>query len=384
MVNGKLLNGCLIILMIGLILSCKKKENQAGSDSYSPTLYTIQIPLHFPSQLNIPDDNPMTQEGVELGRYLFYDGRLSGRTDPDSMMSCSSCHLQSRSFECGIDHPKFTGGHPYGVTGIPTSHYMLPMINLVWNASGYLWNGAVYPGNADAAGRNLEDIVTIVMTIPQEMDADTNRVKMLFQQTKDYPGLFKKAYGSDIITVKNIGRAIAQFVRTLISANSKFDRFMLGEVQLNSEELDGYVLFMTEQGGDCFHCHGGEGNPLFTTNLFYNNGKDSVFQDPFDRFFVTKNAMDIGAYKAPTLRNLAFTAPYMHDGRFRTIDEVISFYSSGLVWSPSISPLMHHISTGGVQLTPIKKAHLKAFLLTLTDSSFVTNPVFRKPERLPE
>ena len=141
---------------------------------------------------------------------------------------------------------------------------------------------------------------------------------------------------------------------------------------------------MTEQGGDCFHCHGGEGNPLFTTNLCYNNGKDSVFTDPYDRYAVTKNPADIGAYKAPTLRNLIFTAPYMHDGRFKTIDEVINFYSNGLVWSPSISPLMHHIKTGGVQLTLVNKAHLKAFILTLTDSSFVTNPAFGKPDKLPE
>ena len=378
----RFLIGILIVLITSFFPSCKKKENQAGSGS--PTPYTIQIPLRFPSLLNIPRDNPMTQEGIELGRYLFYDGRLSGRTDPDSLMSCSTCHIQSNSFVCGIDHPKFKGGHPFGVTGIPTPHYMLPMINLVWNTTGYLWNGAIYPGNPDLQSRNLEDIVRLVMTIPQEMYADTNKVRMLFQQLNGYPGLFQKAFGSDVITIKNMGKAIAQFVRTLISANSKFDRFMRGEVQLSSEELDGYVLFMTEQGGDCFHCHGGDGNPLFTTNLFYNNGKDSVFTDPLDRYSITKNPMDIGAYKAPTLRNLVFTAPYMHDGRFRTIDEVIDFYSSGLVWSPSISPLMHHLRTGGVQLTPIKKAHLKAFLLTLSDSSFVTNPAFGRPEKLPE
>jgi cytochrome c peroxidase len=372
----------LFFLLPFFLLSCKKKDSQ--DITFHPAPYTIQIPLRFPSQLNIPEDNPMTQEGVELGRDLFYDGRLSGRTDPDSMMSCSTCHLQSHSFECGINHPKYKGGHPFGVTGLPTPHYMLPMINLVWNSCGYLWNGSVYPGNPDSKSRNLEDIVTMVIIIPQEMDADTNRVKALLQQSKDYPGLFEKAFGNDVITVKNVGRAIAQFVRTLISADSKFDRFMRGEVQLNSDELDGYVLFMTEQGGDCFHCHGGEGNPLFTTNICYNNGKDSVFTDPYDRYAVTKNAMDIGSYKAPTLRNLAFTAPYMHDGRFKTIDGVIDFYSSDLVWSPYISPLMHHISTGGVQLTPTKKAHLKAFLLTLSDSTFITNPAFRKPEKMPE
>ena len=203
-------------------------------------------------------------------------------------------------------------------------------------------------------------------------------------RTVTFGSVFANAFGSSTVTEKNIARAIAQFVRTLVSAGSKFDRYMLGSDQLSTSELNGFVLFMTEQGGDCFHCHGGSANPLFTTNLFYNNGKDSLFTDPDDRYSITGNTRDIGAYKAPTLRNLAFTAPYMHDGRFTTLDEVIDFYSSGLVWSPYISPLMHHISNGGVRLSSFQKADLKAFLLTLTDSTFVVNPAFSKPEKMPD
>ncbi|MCX6251894.1 MAG: cytochrome-c peroxidase [Bacteroidetes bacterium] len=372
-----------VYLFIGMAFySCKKST--APVESFHTTPYTIQIPLRFPGQLNIPADNPMTVEGIALGRFLFYDGRLSGRTNADSLMSCSTCHIQSHSFVCGIDNLKYQGGHPFGVTGIPTAHFMLPMINLVWNNTAYLWDGAVYPENPDPGSRNIEDVVRMAIESPSEMASDTNRVKNLFRQIKGYPELFKKAFGNDVITGKNITRAIAQFVRTLISSGSKFDRYMQGAVQLDPDELDGYVLFMTEQGGDCFHCHGGDGNPLFTTGLFYNNGKDSVFTDIADRYSVTGNLADIGAYKAPTLRNLVFTAPYMHDGRFKTIDEVIDFYSSGLVWSPSISPLMHHISTGGVMLNPLKKAHLKAFLLTLTDTAFVSNPAFARPSKMPD
>jgi len=330
--------------------------------------------------MNIPADNPMTVEGIALGRALFYDGRISGRTDPDSMMCCATCHLQSRSFECGIDHPKFTGGHPFGVTGILTPHYMMPLINLVWTNTGYLWNGKVYPDNPVSGFRHLEDIVWMAIVAPHEMDSDTNRAKALIQSIQGYPGLFEKAFGSPVVTIKNMGRALAQFVRTLISAGSKFDRYLKGEIQLTPQELHGYVLFTTENGGDCFHCHGGDGNPLFTTNLFYNNGKDSLFTDPRDRYQVTGDPADIGAYKAPTLRNLVFTAPYMHDGRFKTIDEVLDFYATGLVWSPSVNPLMHHIATHGNQLTPSEKTDIKAFLLTLTDSSFVTNTAFGKPE----
>jgi cytochrome c peroxidase len=375
---------CFLFSVFGVILlsSCTKKEEPAPA--FQATPYTIQVPLHFPQELNIPADNPMTVEGIALGRYLFYDGRLSGRPGPDSLMSCATCHIQAHSFVCGIDHPVFTGGRPHGLTGIPTPHYMLPMINLVWTNHGYLWNGKVAEDNPQEGSRNLEDVVAMAIAAPHEIHGDTNRTKSMIRQIKGYPELFNKAFGSRVVTEKNIARAIAQFVRTLVSADSKFDRFMQGKEQLTGSELNGYVLFMTEQGGDCFHCHGGDGNPLFTSNLFYNNGKDSVFTDPYDRFSITGNASDIGAYKAPTLRNLIFRAPYMHDGRFKTIDEVIGFYSSQLVWSPSVSPLMHHIATNGVRLTPSQKADLKAFLLTLTDSTFVTNPAFSRPEKMPD
>ncbi|MCX6248055.1 MAG: cytochrome-c peroxidase [Bacteroidetes bacterium] len=370
------------ITILILTSSCTKKTEPAAP--FRATPYTIQIPLHFPQELNIPADNPMTVEGIALGRFLFYDGRLSGRPGPDSLMSCATCHIQAHSFVCGIDHPDFTGGHPHGLTGIQTSHFMLPMINLVWTNHGYLWNGLVSADNPQPALRNIEDVVRLVIELPSEICGDTSRTKAMIGQIKGYPELFYKAFGSSTVTEKNIARAIAQFVRTLISADSKFDRYLLGKIQLSNSELNGYVLFMTEQGGDCFHCHGGDGNPLFTTNLFYNNGKDSVFTDPFDRFSITGSAADLGAYKAPTLRNLVFTAPYMHDGRFKTIDEVLDFYNAGLVWSPSISPLMHHIATGGVRLTPSQKADLKAFLLTFTDSTFITNPAFSRPSAMPD
>ena len=371
-----------MILSAIVVLSACKKE-QKMEEPFLATPYTITIPKYFPTQLNIPPDNPITVEGIALGRALFYDGRISGRTDPDSMMSCSTCHLQSRGFVCGIDHPKYSGGHPFGVTGIPTPHYMLPLFNLVWTPSGYLWNGLISENNPDPLKRRLEDIVWMAIVAPHEMASDTNRSKALIQSIPGYRKLFLQAFGTETVTEKNMGKAIAQFIRTIISADSKFDRYLRGETDLTTAERHGYVLFMTEQGADCFHCHGGDGNPLFTTGLFYNNGKDSVFTDPGDRFSVTGNPSDIGAYKAPSLRNLAFTAPYMHDGRFKTIDEVIGFYSTGLVWSPSISPLMHHVSTHGVRLTPSEKADLKAFLLTLTDSTLVTNPDYSMPPVMP-
>ncbi len=351
---------------------------------YIATPYQITVPKYFPTRLNIPADNPMTVEGIDLGRYLFYDGRLSGNKEAGKMMSCGTCHLQSRSFECGIDHPKFTGGRPFGISGIVTPHYMLPMINLVWNESGYLWSGLLSENNPNSCQRNIEDIVFMGVTAPHEMAGDTNKTKALIQSIPGYPELFAKAFGSHTVTFRNISKAIAQFVRTLISSDSKFDRYMRGDVQLSTQELNGYVLFMTEDGADCFHCHGGTGNPLFTTNLFYNNGKDSVFDDSRDRFSVTGNPADHGAYKVTTLRNIELTGPYMHDGRFKTLGEVIDFYSQGIIWSPYVHPLMHHAYDGGIQLTPAEKSDLIAFIKTLRDETFLSNPAFAPPGKLPD
>ncbi|MFC2106723.1 cytochrome-c peroxidase [Bacteroidota bacterium] len=379
----KIIFSSIVLGLVILLSSCKKDSSNEPIPIYKPTPFEIDIPFGFPTKLNIPADNPMTVEGVELGRYLFYDGRMSGRIHPDSMMSCATCHLQENSFECGINHPKFLGGYPFGVTGIPTHHVMLPLINLVWNSTGYLWNGKLFPGNPDEKFRNIEDLTWMAILAPHEMNSDTNKAKQLIQDTDGYPELFKKAFGSEIVTVDRIGKAIAQFIRTLISANAKFDKYMRGEVQLSSQELQGFVLFTTEEGADCFHCHGGFGNPLWTTNLFYNNGKDSVFNDPYDRYSISGDPNTKGAYKATTLRNIELTGPYMHDGRFKTLEEVIEFYSHGLIWTPQIDPLMHHIANGGTQLTQSEKSALIAFIKTLRDEDFLVNQSFAKPEKFP-
>jgi cytochrome c peroxidase len=215
------------------------------------------------------------------------------------------------------------------------------------------------------------------------MNSDTLGAVRAIEAIPGYRELFEKAFGSETITIDRMGKAIAQFIRTFVSSNSKFDQYLRGEIQLEPSELRGYVLFVTEEGADCFHCHGGGGNPLFTTNLYYNNAKDSVFDDPRDRYAVTGDPMMQGAYRAPSLRNISLTAPYMHDGRFKTLDEVIDFYSEGLIYTPYTDPLMHHILNGGNRLTEPEKADLKAFLLSLTDEEFIKNPAYSKPDSMP-
>lgn len=311
--------GCLILLAL---LSCQPK----GEEPYQPTPYELPTALFFPSSTNIPKENPMTEEGISLGEKLFYEEK-----------GCAMCHHKEYSFEGG---PEATLEH------LGTEHTMLPLINLAWNTTGLGWKSQV---------ATLEEMVYAAYTDPLEINTDTTEVVKQLQQSEVYPELFKKAFGTEEITFVRVEKAIAQYVRSLVFADSKFDRYLRGEEQLSQDELNGYLLFITENGADCFHCHGGGSNALFTTNLRYNNGLDANHSSTF---------------KAPTLRNIALTAPYMHDGRFSTLDEVIDFYSEGVQYSENISPLMHHVMQGGVQLTPEEKQQLKAFLHTLTDLSF--------------
>ncbi len=374
--------------------SCKKDEEEDTTEK-APTPYELVIPKGFPTIVNIPADNPLTVEGILLGRHLFYDGRLSGRDDPDSLMSCATCHLQSSAFEIGENHPDFPDGHPHGLTGIKTPHFPLPLFNLIWNSEGYLWNGFIskdnhnlgipsygIPAEPQYHLTNIESLVWMGIVAKHEMHGTIEMTEQMIRSIEIYPPMFKAAFGTEEINIDRISKSISQFIRTITSTDSKFDKILAGEASFTPSEQRGFVLFTTEEGADCFHCHGAPGNPIMTTNLFYNNAMDSVFNDPRDRYGVTKKSRDHGAYKATTLRNIELTGPYMHDGRFETLDEVIDFYSEGLVYSIYAHPLMHKLVEPyghGAELNPQQKADLKAFLLTLTDPVLLTNPAYSNP-----
>lgn len=340
----------------------------------TPTPLEVQIPSAFPTRLNIPADNPLTVEGVALGKMLFEDPHLSGYrgSHPDSLMCCADCHVRSHNFDIGLDNPRFPNGRPVGRTGKPTRHNAMPLTNCIFNNEGYFWNGLIHYSNANPRQRTIEDIVRMAITADDELCSTEERTVTAIRADGRYPMMFKKAFGSEEITMDRIQKAIAQYVRSLVSGHSRFDRYLQGEEQLSAQELHGFVLFSTEEGADCFHCHGGDGTPLFTTNLFYNNALDNVFVDDADRSAVTGSLYDRGAYRAPSLRNITVSAPYMHDGRFKTLDEVLLFYNEGLQPSPYVSPLMHKINEGGRHLTPSDIADLKAFLETLTDEEFLS------------
>jgi len=365
-----------------------------------PTPYIFEEIKHFPIQLNIPDQNPTTGEGVELGRYLFYDGRLSGRDQPDSLMSCGTCHIQSQGFEVSANHPKFTDGHPFGLptpghpTGKKTPHMTMPLYNLVYNSSGYLWNGFIHETN-DQTGiegyefmghdelnyKYLESLVWMAIVADHEIAGSIDQTVEMIASIDKYKPMFKAAFGTEEVNIDRISKAIAQFVRTLVANNFKFYKYVRHEVELNPSELRGYELFFSEEA-DCFHCH--SGSLLMTTNDYYNNAKDTVFEDSRDRFAITNNLMHTGAYRAPSLINCEINGPYMHDGRFKTLDEVIEFYSEGLVYSDYVDPLMKNVREHGVQLTDEEKSDLKSFLLTLTDNELLTNPAYGPPSDIGE
>lgn len=340
-----------------LLMNCASKEDEM----YSPVPYKLEIPTLFANKLIapiIPVDNPLTKEGVALGKKLFFDKILSG----NDAQSCASCHQPQNAFS---DNQQFS----LGIDKKLGTRNAMPLFNLAWNFDElFNWDGKEF---------SLENQAFEPVTNPIEMHESWINVVQKLENHPEYPALFLQAFGSSNIDSTLVTKAIAQFERTLISGNSKFDKYLLGEATLTTEEENGFNIFMDEAKGDCFHCHGSNNNPLWTDNKFHNNGLDTNFTD-LGLGAVTGDPNDNGKFKSPSIRNLAYTAPYMHDGRFATLEEVINHYSEGLQRSSTIDPLMKKVNQGGVGLSPKEKADLKAFLLTLSDPSFLNNPSFKE------
>lgn len=306
--------------------ACNEKESPA----YVTTPYQLVIPVGFP-EMTIPEDNALTVEGVDLGKKLYYDNIL----DKNQARACATCHLQELSFSSQPD--------------------VLPHVNLGWNHN-WLWKG-------DVQG-SLEDI----MAFEVEEFFETNLDNL--NNHAEYPQLFKNAFNVDVITSTEIEKALAQFLRTMNSGNSKFDKLLRNEAEFTNEENLGIELFFSERG-DCFHCHA---TAFFSDNQLHNNALDANPEPGY--YEVTGDPLDYGKFKSPTLRNIVYTGPYMHDGRYTTLEEVIDFYSEGLEHSPTVDPLMKQLSSGGIQLTENEKSALVAFLKTLSDEEFINNPDF--------
>lgn len=301
--------------------------------------------------LQIPTDNPTTKQGIELGRRLFYDPILSA----DSTQACASCHRLGQAFS---EPQRFS----IGIDGIEGTRNAPQLTNAAWLTTAF-WDGRV---------GSLEEQALQPVENPIEMHETWGNVVSKLQARLEYPDLFGHAFGTDQISRDLVVKAIAQFERTFVSGNSKYDRFLRGELQLSAEEERGFTLFFNEKG-DCFHCHG---SLLGTDHSFRNVGLDSVFTD-MGRGDRTGNPNDMGKFKVPTLRNVELTAPYTHDGRFQTLEEVVNHYNSGGQASATVDAL---IRVGvGLGLTQQDMDDIVAFLKTFTDPDFVNNPDLSNP-----
>jgi cytochrome c peroxidase len=292
---------------------------------------------------------PMSEAGIELGRRLFHDTRLS----INGTQSCASCHDQKLAF---ADARRFSLGAEKQVG----KRNAMPLFNLAWGSS-FFWDGRA---------ATLREQVLMPIQDHAEMNETLPNVIAKLQNERE---AFQKAFGTPEITADRLAAALEQFLLTLISQDSKYDRAARKVAELNESEKRGLQLFVTEfdpkrglRGADCFHCHGGT---LFVSSQFANNGLD-LAADDIGRMAVTKNAADRGKFKVPSLRNIALTAPYMHDGRFSTLEEVVEHYSSGVRRSDTLDPNLAKHPEAGIQLTATEKADLVAFLKALTDETF--------------
>ncbi|WP_197076691.1 cytochrome-c peroxidase [Hymenobacter terrenus] len=361
--------GALLLSLVG----CKQDSDTAvaptdpNGSGPGPTAYNLKIPDNFPNPLPVPANNPLTEEGVALGRQLFYETALS----VNSEVACSSCHRQELAFTDGL-------ARAVGVNGAVSPRSSMSLANLLWEPK-LTWDGAV---------TTLESQARIPIEKPVEMHQSLAVGVARLQLLPKYPPLFNKAFGSSTITEENILKALAQFERTLISGNSRYDQFRRGDrTALSSYEQQGLVLFSTHptgtlRGGNCSDCHSGD---LQTNHTFSNNGLDRAFLD-LGLGALTGQPTDNGKFRVPTLRNIALTAPYMHDGRFSTLEEVVSHYNEHVVLnSPNIDPLMLNTTNDPRQtsftldLTTDEKAKIVAFMRTLTDDTFIKDPRFSKP-----
>lgn len=349
-------------LLAALIFACKTDPVEEPA-VYDPTPYSINL-RDFPDP-EFPATNLPTVQGVMLGRMLFYEKALS----KDGSQACADCHRQQHAFS---DSLQFS----IGVENLPGNRQSMAVMNLAWHKNGMFWDGRAASAHEQAL-LPIED--------PLEMNETLANVVAKLQAERKYRDQFMRAFGSDEITAEKIGLAIEQFEFVMISNNSKFDQWKRGTATLTDSEERGRKLFFAEfdpfgltKGAECFHCHA---TFNFTNDEYMNNGLDEeVSQTDIGRMKATNDPADKAKFKTPSLRNIALTAPYMHDGRFKTLEEVVDHYNTGAKDSPTVDFLMqYNLQPGGLGLSAQDKADLVAFLKTLTDSEFLTNPAFKSP-----
>lgn len=311
-----------------------------------PRLY----PAYWPKPNYNFSKNPLQEKKIQLGRTLFYETMLS----KDNTISCESCHSPYSAFS-HIDHPL-----SHGIRDSVGQRNAPALMNLAWQKS-FMWDGAV---------KDLYSQALSPISHPAEMGSSIDEVLIKLNTSFKYRNLFFQSFGDSLANKEKILSSMAQFMLTLISKNAKYDSVMSKETTFTQQEKNGYQLFLK----NCNTCHT---EPLFTNGEFENNGLplDSILKDT-GRKRVTSNKSDAYQFKVPTLRNIEYTFPYMHDGRFKKLSEVLNHYSNGIYKSETLSPHLNQ----KINLTSNEKVDLIAFLLTLSDKKFIFNPNFTYPK----
>lgn len=311
------------------------------------TTMKLEVPSHFPDPVYDFSENPITQEGFELGRKLFYDERLSR----GQQVSCGSCHAQVHAF---ADH-----GVPLslGVDGKQGMRNAPGIYNLAWT-SEFMWDGGI---------THIELMPIAPLTDTAEMDMPLQDLLVYLSENTEYPDDFSRVFGTPEITSKRLLQALTQFQGSIVSDNSRYDDFLRGEYTMNESQERGMAVFEAK----CASCHSGV---LQTDFTYRNNGLDSEFDD-YGRGRITLRPEDYGKFRVPSLRNVALTNPYMHDGRFMTLEQVLDHYSEGITNSPTLDPSLQ----GGIPLSEDEKSDLLEFLYTLSDFELLGDERFAEP-----
>lgn len=378
------------LLAIGLaslaaLLACRAGEAPAQS-APTPEVYIWKLPEGFPRP-KVPADNPMTIAKVDLGRHLFYDKRLSA----DQSQSCASCHLQAKAFSDGLRVP-------VGVTGVAHPRNSMALFNLAYNPT-LTWN------NAQLTQLETQMLLPLFGETPPEMGM-SGRERELFERLRAeplYQQKFKAAFPDDAepFTLLRLTQAIASFERSLVSANSAYDRYVYADDDsaISASAKRGEALFFSETT-ECFHCHGGFNftdssshtgtafteKPFHNTGLYNLGGTGAYPADNTGLHELTHRPEDMGRFRAPSLRNIDLTAPYMHDGSIATLEEVVEHYAAGgrtISSGPNAGVgAKNPFKSGfvkGFKLSDSEKADLVAFLKSLTDEAFTRDPAFSDP-----
>ena len=357
-------------LLLSLVFSSCANDDESGIDQPNNGVQQDNTPYEFQygafEAPSIAPDNQLTVQGVKLGRMLFYEKRLS----KNNQLSCASCHKQENAF---TDTNRFS----IGVHGTTGNRQAMAIFNLAWNTNAFFWDGRA-PLLRDQSLMPVEDDL--------EMDESVENVISKLENDQDYKDQFTRAFGTASITRKRMELALEQFMNSIVSVDSKYDRYLRGIVALDSNEERGRELFFAEynpsfpslSGADCQHCHSGKN---FDNRRYMNNALDSDANMADDgRMKVTNRNSDKGKFKVTSLRNIALTPPYMHDGRFKTLEEVVDHYNTGMVNSSTIDPaLIYPLNNGGLQLSTEDKRDLVAFLKTLTDEVMIHDPKYSDP-----